>query len=89
VIIESITPATIKPGTSIDVVITGSGFTAGLAVGFENGSGPAPVVSNVVVVDAYTIRAKVTVKSGGGKQTRYWDLRVGSALRLRAFTVKQ
>ena len=89
VILESITPATIKPGGSIDVVITGSGFTAGLAVGFENGSGPAPVVSNVVVSDANTIRAKVTVKNGGGKQTRYWDLRVGSALRLRAFTVKQ
>jgi hypothetical protein len=29
------------------------------------------------------------VKSGGGKQTRYWDVRVGSGALFRAFTVKQ
>jgi hypothetical protein len=89
VAIDSITPNTIKPGSSIDVTITGEGFTAGIAVGFENGTGPAPVASNVVVVNASTITAKVTVKNGGGKQTRYWDVRVGSGVRFRAFTVKQ
>jgi hypothetical protein len=89
VIINSITPNTIKPGTAINVTITGTGFTSGIAVGFENGTGPAPVASNVVVVNASTITAKVTVKSGGGKQTRYWDVRVGSGALFRAFTVKQ
>ena len=88
VIIGSISPNTIKPGTSITVTITGTGFTQGIAVGFENGTGPAPVASNVVVVNATTITAKVTVKTGGGKQTRYWDLRVGSGVLFRAFTVK-
>jgi hypothetical protein len=89
VVISSISPGTIKPGTSIDVMISGTGFTQGIAVGFENGTGPAPVASNVVVVDANTITARVTVKNGGGKQTRYWDVRVGSGVRFRAFTVKQ
>ena len=88
VAIDSITPNTMKPGSSIEVTINGDGFTPGLAVGFENGTGPAPVVSNVVWVDATTMRATVTVKNGGGKQTRYWDLRVGPALRYRAFTIK-
>lgn len=88
VAIDSITPNTIKPGSSIEVTINGEGFTPGLAVGFENGTGPAPVVSNVVWVDANTLRAQVTIKNGGGKQTRYWDLRVGPALRYRVFTVK-
>jgi hypothetical protein len=89
VIIDSISPNTIKPGTSINVTINGTGFTPGLAVGFEGGTGPAPVVSNVVVASSNTITAKVTVKSGGGKQIRYWDVRVGSGVRFRAFTVKQ
>jgi lysyl oxidase len=86
--VYSITPNTAKPGTSISVTITGSGFTPGIAVGFENGSGPAPVISNVVVVNATTITATVTVKNGGSKQGRVWDVRVGSGTLLRAFTIK-
>jgi hypothetical protein len=89
VIVTSIAPNTTRPGTSINVAISGTGFTAGVAVGFENGSGPAPVVANVVVVNATTITATVTVKNGGGKQSRLWDLRVGSGVLFRAFTVKQ
>jgi hypothetical protein len=42
-----------------------------------------------VVVNANTITGTVTVKNGGGKQARYWDLRVGSGVLFRAFTVKQ
>jgi Lysyl oxidase len=87
--VYSITPSTIKPGTWVNVTITGDGFTPGIAVGFENGGGPAPVISNVFVVNATTITATVTVKNGGGKQSRVWDLRVGSGTLLRAFTVKQ
>jgi hypothetical protein len=84
----SITPNTTGPGTSVPVTITGSGFFSGIAVGFENGTGGAPVVSNVTVVNSTTITATVTVKKGGGKQVRFWDLRVGSGTLLRAFTIK-
>ena len=38
------------------------------------------MTGNVVVVNANTITATVTVKNGGGKQTRIWDLRVGSGV---------
>jgi hypothetical protein len=87
--VTSITPNTAKPGTSVNVTITGAGFTQGIAVGFENGTGSAPLIGNVVVVNANTITGTVTVKNGGGKQARYWDLRVGSGVLFRAFTVKQ
>ncbi len=89
VTVTSISPNTTQPGTPINVTITGSGFAQGMAVGFENGSGPAPLVSNVVVSDATTITATVSVKNGGGKQARVWDLRVGSGTLFRGFTVKQ
>ncbi len=69
------------------MTISGSGFTEGIAVGFENGSGPAPVVTTTQVLDATTITATVTIKNGGGKQPRTWDLRVGSAVLSDAFTV--
>lgn len=84
----SMTPNTMRPGSTINVTITGSGFTPGIAVGFENGTGSAPSVGNVVVVDANTITAQVTVKKGGGKQTRVWDLRVGPGVLFRALTIK-
>jgi hypothetical protein len=87
VTLSSISPNRIAPGGAIDVTITGTGFAPGMAVGFENGSGPAPVVSDIVYVSDTTIRAFVTVKSGGGKRARVWDLRVGPGVLPRAFTV--
>jgi hypothetical protein len=89
VTVTSISPNTTRPGSSVSVTISGTGFTQGVAVGFENGSGPVPVVGSVVVVNGTTITATVTVKNGGGKQARVWDLRVGSGVLFRAFTVKQ
>lgn len=89
VTVASITPNSAKPGSTVNVTITGSGFTQGIAVGFENGSGPAPVAGNVNVIDSNTITATVSVKNGGGKQARVWDLRVGSGVLFRAFTIKQ
>jgi hypothetical protein len=83
----SITPNGTGAGTTIPVTITGTGFSAGIAVGFENGTGAAPLVSNVRVVDSTTITATVTIKKGGGKQVRVWDLRVGSGTLTRAFTI--
>ena len=86
--LSSISPNTIKAGTSTQVTVYGSGFAAGMSLGFENGSGPAPVASNVVVAaDGDTITATVSVKSGGGKRPRAWDVRVSSAVLPRAFTV--
>ena len=67
----SITPNAAQAGTSMSVTITGTGFSSGMAVGFENGTGTAPLVSNVRVVNSTTITATVTVKKGGSKQVRY------------------
>lgn len=89
VTVTSMTPNTAKPGTTVNVTITGTGFSSGIAVGFENGTGSAPLIGSVVVVNANTITATVTVKNGGGKQARVWDLRVGSGVLFRAFTIKQ
>jgi lysyl oxidase len=83
----SITPNAAQAGTSMSVTITGTGFSSGMAVGFENGTGGAPLVSNVRVVNSTTITATVTVKKGGSKQVRYWDLRVGSGTLLRALSI--
>jgi hypothetical protein len=85
--ISSITPNSLRSGSSVNVVIKGSGFAPGMAVGFENGSGPAPIARNVVVVDPNTITATVSVKSGGAPRTRYWDLRVSSAILQRGFAI--
>jgi hypothetical protein len=85
--VSSIVPNSTRQGTSVSVTITGSGFAAGMSVGFENGSGPAPVATDVTVVDANTITATVSVKTGGPRKERYWDVRVGSAVLPRGFKV--
>ena len=85
--ISSITPNRITSGGITSVTIKGSGFAPGMAVGFENGSGPAPIARNVVVVDASTITATVSVKAGGPPRIRYWDVRVSSAVLQRGFAV--
>jgi Lysyl oxidase len=87
VTVASMTPNTAQTGTAIAVTITGTGFSSGVAVGFENGTGSAPQVSNVKVVNSTTITATVTVKKGGSKQVRFWDLRVGSGTLFRALTI--
>ncbi len=74
--VTSIVPNTMQSGTTIDVTISGSGFAAGAEVTFENGSGPSPTTSNVVVGDANTIMGTVTAKSGGPRRNRVWDVRV-------------
>jgi hypothetical protein len=77
VTVDRITPNSMSAGSTVDdVTISGSGFATGGDVTFENGSGPAPEASNVVVVDAVTITATVTAKSGGPPRNRVWDVRV-------------
>jgi hypothetical protein len=70
-----------------NVMISGSGFTPSLAVGFENGSGPAPVASNVQVLSPTSISMTVTIGKGGPRKERLWDVRVGSAVLQRGFKV--
>ena len=91
VTVSSILPPTTQAGTTIPVTIIGSGFVLGASVSFENGSGPAPT-ANVVSVDANTIMATVTVKGGGPRGDRVWDVRVtnldnSSGALVRGFTV--
>jgi hypothetical protein len=85
--IASISPNSGAPGSVFDVMIKGTNFAPGVAVGFENGSGPSPVASNVTVLDSTTISLTVSVKQGGGSGDRIWDLRVGSAVLPNAFEV--
>jgi hypothetical protein len=87
VTISSITPSSSFAGTVIDAVITGTNFAPGMAVGFENGSGPAPTANNVIVQNSSMITLTITVKSGGGGRDHIWDLRVGSAVLPNAFGV--
>ncbi|MCI0849102.1 MAG: hypothetical protein J4N86_11265, partial [Chloroflexi bacterium] len=75
--VDSIAPNEMDAGETVtDVTIRGSGFVAGADVTLENGSGPTPAVSNVVVVDANTITLDITAKSGGPPRDRAWDVRV-------------
>jgi N-acetylmuramoyl-L-alanine amidase len=76
VIVTGIDPNTMQAGASIDATITGSGFAVGAEVAMENGAGPAPTVSNVVVVDGNMITALITAKDGGPPRNRVWDVRV-------------
>jgi hypothetical protein len=87
VVVGSLIPATIQAGQSIQVTISGSGFDSSLAVSFENGGGPAPVVSNVYVENGSTIHATVSVRRGGPQRVRTWDLRVGPAVLAGALTI--
>jgi hypothetical protein len=73
--ITKIEPNSMKVGTSVDVIITGSGFQSELKVAFENGAGPAPSAS-ITEVSGSEIKATVTVRSGGPKTNRVWDVRV-------------
>jgi len=90
--ITGINPNTMQAGATIEVTITGTGFVNGADVTLENGIGPAPTVSDVVVVDADTITATVYAKDGGPPKDRVWDVRVtnpdgSSAVLLQGFTV--
>jgi hypothetical protein len=89
VVVDDIVPNSGNVGSTVPVTITGSGFTAGMSVSFENGSGPAPTAKNVAVsANGTTITATVTIKKGGKPGTdRVWDVRVGSGVLPNGFTV--
>ncbi len=78
VTVTSIDPNTMQAGATLNnVSIIGSGFADGADVTFENGSGPAPTASNVVVAPGgNSLTATLTVKNGGPRGSRVWDVRV-------------
>lgn len=89
--VQSITPNMASMGTSVQMTISGFGFTQGMTVTFEGGNGPRPVASNVQLVGAEgsMITATVTVpfKKQLGRNP-VWGVRVGTGGILpAAFTV--
>jgi hypothetical protein len=91
--VTSITPATATMGTTVQVTITGYGFTSGTTVTFEGGTGPRPVASNVQLasdtdgLDTLTATVTIPFRKNPGKSP-VWDVRVGSGGVLpNAFTV--
>jgi len=77
VTVSIIDPSEIGKGTTIGVMITGSGFQSGASVTFENGCGPSPSASNVSVSgDGKSITADITTKSGGPNKNCTFDVRV-------------
>lgn len=81
--VTSITPNVAATGTTVQVSIRGYGFTQGMSVTFEGGSGPRPVASNVRLasdtdtVDTITATVTVPYKKQPGRDP-VWDVRVGS-----------
>ena len=75
--VTGIQPNSMAAGTTTGVTITGVSFAPGASVLLENGSGPAPAVSNIVVAaDGNSLTATFTAKSGGPPRNRIWDVRV-------------
>ena len=62
-----------------DVQITGSSFAAGATVSLLSGIGPAPAVSNVIIVDDQLTTATLTTSGGGPGKDRVWDVCVTNA----------
>jgi hypothetical protein len=92
-VVQSISPNTAAMGSTVNVVITGFGFTSGTTISFEGGSGPRPIASNVQLVqdtdtlDTLTATITVPAKKQLGKNP-VWDVRVlGAGVLPRAFTV--
>jgi hypothetical protein len=70
--VTSIDPDTVSVGTSIDVIISGSGFAAGASVTFTGGAGRAPKASNIVVEGDGLIVA--TISAHRKAKASIWDL---------------
>ena len=89
VTVTSIAPNSGRIGDLIPVDIAGTGFTPGVAVSFENGSGAKLTVTDVVVASSSSISAIVTIQKQGNPRSAdtIWDLRVGTGVLAEAFVV--
>ncbi len=89
--ITSIAPTTAAAGQTLSLIVTGTGFEAGLAAAFQGGSGTAPQILAPQVINPTTVLLTVTALNST-QQPQVWDLRIvnpdgSSALLERAFTV--
>src|SRR5688572_1231872 len=91
--VASITPNSARTGTSVQVTISGYGFSTGMVVSFEGGNGPRPVASNVQLtsntesLDQITATVTVPYKKQVGRDP-VWNVRVGSGgVLVNGFTV--
>lgn len=81
--VASITPSSARIGTSVQVTISGYGFTSGMGVSFDGGTGARPVASNVQLtsntesLDTITATVTVPYKKNSGPNP-VWNVRVGS-----------
>lgn len=76
VTVTSISPNTMRAGTTLNgVVITGTGFLPGAQITFEGGTGQTPVMT-VTSVTSTQIQGSITVKNGGPRRNRIWNVRV-------------
>lgn len=89
VTVTSIAPNSGRIGELIPVDIVGTGFTSGVAVSFEGGSGAKLTVSDVLVESSTAISAIVTVQKQGNPRNAdtIWDLRIGDSVLRDAFVV--
>jgi hypothetical protein len=91
--VTDIQPNTMQRGDTISVAISGSGFTSGAKVTFENGESPTPTASVFEVApEGDSLTATITVKKGGPPRPRDWDVRVtnpdgSSGVLVAGFTV--
>ncbi len=91
--VASITPNSVRVGTSVQVTLSGYGFTQGMGVSFDSGNGPRPVASNVQLtsntasMDQITATVTVPYKKQIGRDP-VWNVRVGSGgVLVNGFTV--
>lgn len=71
--VEAVVPGAVVPGSAL-LEIHGSAFGAATSLHFENGSGPAPTVAALRVLDAQTLVAEVRVRAQGPPRARLWDV---------------
>ncbi len=89
--ITSIAPTTATGGQTLSLIVTGTGFQAGLAVTFRGGAGTAPQILAAQVISPTTVLLTVTALDST-PQPQVWDLRIdnpdgSSAMLAGAFTV--
>jgi PKD repeat protein len=72
--VNGITPNVLSAKVTATVAISGSGFMPGASLSFASGAGPAPTVSWVSVQHGGSLSAQITIKGGGPKTDRYWDV---------------
>ena len=72
--VSAISPNTVQLPITFVATISGTGFGADAQVGLSNGKGPTPELSDVSVVSSTTITVRITIKPGGPRRDRLWDV---------------